>query len=77
VVTLLVLASPRAEARLQDRPPTEGDPVRVVEVVFSGFDVLPADRLNAIKAGAVQKGSPVIEERLLISSSCSVLEKVM
>ena len=59
-MAVLILASPRAEARLQDRPLADGEPVQVVEVVFSGFDVLPVDRLNAIKArAALQPGEPV------------------
>jgi outer membrane protein assembly factor BamA len=38
----------------------EGEPVRAVQVVFSGFDVLPVDRVNAIKdAAALQPGEPV------------------
>lgn len=40
----------------------EGEPVRAADIVFSGFDVLPAERLNAIKAtAALQMGEPVAQ----------------
>jgi len=51
-----MLASHRAEA--QDERPRV-DAVRVDEVVFAGFDVLPADQLAAIRANAaLQPGKP-------------------
>ncbi|MBI3047726.1 MAG: BamA/TamA family outer membrane protein [Acidobacteria bacterium] len=38
----------------------EGEPVRAAEVSFAGFDVLPAEQVDAIRAGAaVRPGEPV------------------
>ena len=38
----------------------EGEPVRVADVMFTGFDVLPMDQLNAIRENApLQPGQPI------------------
>jgi outer membrane protein insertion porin family len=38
----------------------EGEPVRADEVVFTGFDVLPVDQLNALKESAALKPGDVV-----------------
>ncbi len=62
VLAVLVLAARGTRAQPQDRPPasTAADRLALADIVFTGFDVLPPDRLEAMKKKApVQAGKPV------------------
>ena len=69
VLVILVLASRGQHAQVQDPVAMgetlrivvhEGEPVRAAEVVFTGFDVLPVEQLNALKESAsLQPGEAV------------------
>jgi len=62
VLAVLVLAARGTRAQPQDRPlpSTAADRLARADIVFTGFDVLPPDRLEAMKKKApLQTGKPV------------------